>query len=249
MFNQMLRGSVSNWRRCWPDLVRVSSGWLLIGIACSLLVAAASIKLLLFAALLVHCGMASAVAVGWGRFILLGEKVSVFRFGIQERDYAWKMVGLGLLAGLVLFGLFIFSLTTVNYVGGYSVNQAAFCAVVLFALGAPVFLRLSLVLPAASIGEAFSIVDAWEVSAGLGLPMVALNAVFSFLLMTLSFLGIAIMAAFGVRPGHSLFVPLLTIVLEGAFVGLVLVHATTLSIAYGLAKQRWLQKRRNANAA
>ncbi|EIE50081.1 hypothetical protein AL036_01950 [Salipiger aestuarii] len=101
------------------------------------------------------------IAVGWHRFVLIGERPAGFAprwHGSEIGAYLWRSLGLGLMLGLlfgVLAGLALGVTQAVPQLGGV-------IAFGLVGLASYVFFRLGLVLPAAAVAHPLTLRDSWE---------------------------------------------------------------------------------------
>lgn len=130
----------------------------------------------------------SVAAVGFHRFVLLGEAErgwigSGLTFGRSEFLYIWSIVKIGIIYALVLVGVSLLVGGVTGIIGGHlerigtaseSIVILAISAVLLFLIVIlPVIARLSLVLPHVAVGNLSRIGDVWEATTGNGLRLVA----------------------------------------------------------------------------
>lgn len=115
------------------------------------------------------------VIVGWHRFVLLGEVPNGWLpnwHGRQNLDYFLKgiLIGLTLLIPLMVFG------SVIAFIGTTALQSVLFTALfgVLFWF---LFMRLSLVLPAAALGVPMKIGESWAVTKNASMTILGLAAI------------------------------------------------------------------------
>ncbi|MGS4886786.1 hypothetical protein [Roseibium sp. MB-4] len=174
-----------------------------------------------------------AFAVSGHRLFLIGEtkRVSI-RDWSNEFRYLWPM--LILMVGYNLFLALALELTSV--VAG---SASIFFDIVICLLVTPLVYRLSLILPAAAIGEKFSISDALMVSKGMGGPMMLVNAVLMLPLVFLGGVGFVLLVLLQKATGADSMILLSTLLVTVLSYATIAVTVSVLSSGYSVAKQRW----------
>ncbi|WP_170755500.1 hypothetical protein [Ruegeria lacuscaerulensis] len=162
------------------------------------------------------------IAVSWHRFILLTEYPSgifpAFRFD-RILAYLGRILLLGLLMGVAFLPMSVLLLAT----GGGAFSAAVMVVYAIFLIVA--FYRLSVILPAAALGEPLSLSNAWGSTSSAGgaiIVLLVVNALFQFLVqMVFSLLAI---------------IPILGILLTLLFSMLVLplINVSILTTMYGV---------------
>jgi len=135
-----------------------------------------NVALYVFAGIVVAMFSGGWIAVGWHRFILLGERPR----GIVPKLHSsliWGYIWRGFLIFLVLFVpafLIGFVAGIVVAVSGSPDVSVAIVPLLIFPIGMFLFYRLSPILPAAAIGQTLTLKDAWRATRGSTGPILSI---------------------------------------------------------------------------
>lgn len=122
------------------------------------------------------------VAVAWHRFVLLEEMGSGLPTFHCNRMFAYFLVIVGMTLALVLAGGFLGAIAGLLLSSATPLFIVAIIAIAIFAMW--FFYRLSPLLPAAALGQALGVRQAWDATAGISssiLGVVVFYIVFSLL--------------------------------------------------------------------
>ena len=246
MFWELAGRCIEIWRCNARTLAVISATWFALIVAWVLFlksgaisgVSATSLKL----AILVfhHCFnllAGVAIAVTWHRFILLREvpECRTFKLSGNEVGYCSCLLTISFIWGVVVGLPALLLFAAFGKYGFYWVG-------LLILLLLPLSYRLSLVLPAAAIGESFSFFDAWKVSRGMGLPMLLANLVLLIPVFGIAFI-LSIFSVLVRRIADRGFYILTDAVVEQVIgLSMALAYVTILSVSYNYAKERWFSE-------
>jgi hypothetical protein len=242
MFISLLRQSSAIWSSQWVHLLQSGHRWILLSLVCTSVTFAAAGGILVLGWFLIHL-----VSFAMIQSMCFRRCLSISDANIAERllpgpKLVWKWTKHFLVSGLILFGVLVATFATADGMLGFSKDIAAALSLAAVFLVTPVLLRLALVLTAWSVGETFSYADAWEVSNGLGWPMVFMTSVVTFLLSAVVFAALTVLAAIGLNRSSAFgFIGLLG--LETILFGLAYTTAIVLTVGYQTAKARWFADR------
>lgn len=119
------------------------------------------------------------IAVSWHRFVLNNERPTSWLpkmpLGLTAK-YIWKMILIALLLMVLLIPVifvYVFGFTNINIndIPRFAFNLINVMAFLVMVIGSYLFLRLSVLLPAAAMRRAMKIGEAWSATSSLGMGL------------------------------------------------------------------------------